>query len=397
MNDVSCVSAALALVLAALATAQDAGVETAWRLAAAGKRNEAMARLREVVKSNPRDADARLLLGSLLMEAGERSESIAQLSEAVRLRPQSAEAHNALGEAYNAFGETASARPEFERAIESDPRHAQARVNLGAVLLSEGETAGAAAHLDRAIQLLGEQPDAAYPHYLRAKVYSAQGDWERAASELGHAVRLKPDSGESWSDLGETWKKLGDDAGALEAFQRAVELSSSDSIARTRLGSMLLDRGKAREAAAHLEEAVRLDPQNQSALNALYRALRQDGQMDRAAAVKKQLSELLLERDRKDQNLVAAIELNNRGAALEKSGDVEGALEKYRAAAKLEPGHAGMQINLAVALLKTGRWEEGIAQMRDALRKDPGNRKLQKALEEALSQARAHGIVPARP
>jgi hypothetical protein len=32
--------------------------------------------------------------------------------------------------------------------------------------------------------------------------------------------------------------------------------------------------------------------------------------------------------------------------------------------------------------------------MREALRRDPGNVDVQKALEDALAQAKAHGIVP---
>jgi Flp pilus assembly protein TadD len=68
------------LFCAALGMAQQSPVEAAWRLVAAGKRAEAVALLRDLAKKDPRDAEARLLLGSLLMEAGERSESIARLS-----------------------------------------------------------------------------------------------------------------------------------------------------------------------------------------------------------------------------------------------------------------------------------------------------------------------------
>jgi tetratricopeptide (TPR) repeat protein len=228
---------------------------------------------------------------------------------------------------------------------------------------------------------------------LRAKIYSGQRDSNKAASDLERAVALQPDFAEAWSDLGEARKYLSDDDGALAAFRRAVELNPRDPVAQTRLGSQFLDSGKAHEAIPHLDEAARLDPQNQSALNGLQRALRQDGQSEKADAVKKQLAALLLERDRTDQNETAALELNNRGAELEKAGDVKGALEKYRAAAKLEPGHVGIQTNLAVALLKLGYWDEGISQMRAALQRDPGNPQLKKALDDALAQARAHGIV----
>ena len=209
---------------------------------------------------------------------------------------------------------------------------------------------------------------------------------------MQQAVELRPDFAEAWSDLGDARKNLADFDGALSAFRRAVALSPDDPVAQYRLGSQLLDAGTPHEAAEHLDAAVRLDPKNQSALNALQRALRQDGQTQRAEAVKKQLAALLRERDDADQRQVAALETNNRGAELEKAGDLRGALEKYRAALALLPEHVGIRVNLAVALLKLGNWEEGISQMREALRREPGNAKIQKALEDAVAQAKAHGI-----
>jgi protein O-GlcNAc transferase len=385
--------ASLAIACATLAIAQKPAVETAWQLLAQGKRDQAVTLLRDLIHADPRNADALLLLGSVLMESGERTESIAQLGEAVRLLPKSADAHNALGEAYNAFGETTAARPEFERAVELDPRHAQAHANLAAILVEQGDAQGAIPHLDQAIRLFGDRPDAAEPHYLRAKIYSQERDTVKAAAELQQAVALRPDFAEAWSDLGDARKNQSDSKGALSAFRRAVELSPGDAVAQARLGALLLDTGAAHEAVEHLDIAVRLDPKNQSALNALQRALRQDGQLEQADAAKKKLAELLRERDEADQKLVAALEINNRGAELEKIGDVHGALEKYRAALELLPGHVGVRVNLAVALLKLGQWEEGISQMREALRREPGNAKLQKALEDALAQAKAKGIV----
>jgi Flp pilus assembly protein TadD len=71
----------LLIVCVSLATAQKASVETAWRLIEQGKRDQAVAFLRDLIRAEPRNPDARLLLGSILMEAGQRDESIAQLRE----------------------------------------------------------------------------------------------------------------------------------------------------------------------------------------------------------------------------------------------------------------------------------------------------------------------------
>ena len=378
----------LALMLSVgLQPAQRRPVDDAWDLVVKGQRPEAVRLLREMIHAHPGDVDARLLLGSLLQEQGERDESIAQLTEAVRLRPRSAEAQNALGEAYIAFGSTPEARVRFEKAVALDPAFSQAHLNLGLILLEAGEIPAAALHLDRAIKLLGRKPDAAYAHYLRAKVYTELNDVPKAAAQLQEAVALRPDYAEAWSDLGDARKTMLDGPGALAAFERAVSLAPDDAVAQTRLGSEYLNQRKPHPAVAHLREALRLDPKNQSTLYLLQRALREDGQMAEAGEINKRLAELLRDKDRDDQNSLTAIQLNNQGADLEKAGDIRGALEKYRAALALMPDHVGIRVNVAVALLRLGQWSQGLQELREALRRDPDNPKLKAALDDALSQA----------
>jgi len=376
-------------LLSAQVTAQRPTVETAWNLIARGNRDQAVSLLRDIVKTDSGNVDARLLLGSVLMEQGERSGSIEQLSEAVRLRPESAEAQNALGEAYQTFGDPKSARTPFERAVAIDPSFAQAQVNLASVLLTSGDMPPAEPHLTKAIGLLGDKPDAAYPYYLRAKVFNARHDTDRAVSDLERAVALRPDFAEAWSDLGEARKSLFDDEGALACFRRSVALNPDDAVAQTRLGLNLLNRGNPKDAIAPLQHAAGIDPNNQSTLNALQLALRKDGQPEQANTVKRRLADLLRDKDLADQKLVHALELNNKGIAFEKAGDMRRATEQYRAALGIYPDHAGIRTNLAVALLKLGRWDEGISEMREALRRDPGNTELQKALADALAQEKS--------
>jgi protein O-GlcNAc transferase len=377
-------------LLAPLLVAQRAPVEGAWDLLAKGDRKQAIRVLHGILTANPGDADARLLLGSVLAEDGDRAESIAQLTEACRLRPRSAEAHNALGEAFNGFGERKLAREAFEKAVALDPAFASARENLGQSLVQEGEFSAAAKHLDRALQLLGHTPDAAYPHYLRAKVCTEENDTKQAAAHLNEAVSLRPDFAEAWSDLGQARKTLLDDAGALDAFKRAVNAEPGDAVAQYRLGSEYLHAGEAQLAVAHLQKALDLNPDDQSALYSLQIALRQNGQVEQARQTKERLTELLRKRDEAAKNALAAVQLNNQGAELEKAGNLRGALEKYRAALELSPEHVGFRVNFAAALLRLGQWSQGIAELREALRRDPGNSTTKAALDAALLKNPAH-------
>lgn len=377
------------LAFAVAALAQQPELDRAWSLAANGHRTEAISLLRQLIPSDPQNADARLLLGSLLMEAGDQPESIEQLTAAVRLRPRSAEAENALGEAYNHFSETAAARAAFQRAVELDPRYGIAQLNLGQLLLQQGNLVGAASHLDRAIGLLKNSDDEADAQYARAKICIAQNQPEQAVAHLQRAVAVRPKFAEAWSDLGDERKTLLEDSEAIAALKRAVAANPEDAVAQYRLGAEYLRQGQAREAVAHLRKSYELNPKDQSTLNALQSALRQDGDIAGANRIKVELAQLLRDRDRVNQDKLTAVRLNNEGAALEKTGDLRSAVAKYREASQLDPDHNGIRINYGVALLRLGQWTEGLDQLHVALQRDPENAQLRKALKEALAQAPA--------
>lgn len=377
----------LALVFAGLAWTQGSVTEQAWKMLAQDRRSEAAALLQSAIRTNPGNAEAHLLLGSIFAEAGDLAGAIPHLRAGVLLRPKDALAHNALGEALSDAGDLQSADAEFRTAAALDPRMAQAQENLGQVLLRSGDLQGAAAPLDRAIRLLGETDASASARYLRARVWSELGELREAEKELGKAVVLRQEFAEAWSDLGYVRERAGDEKGALAALLRAAEIQPDGEVAQRRLGALYLKLGHANDAVRHLEHAVRLSPDDQTALNTLQLALRQTGNIERANQTKAKLAEMLRARDRASENALAAARLNNEGAAMEKSGKVAGAAEKYRAAVELNPGHAGMRVNYAIALLKLGQWEPGLRELQTAVNQDPANERFRKALDDAMSQA----------
>lgn len=386
------------LVSAGSLLAESPAVEKAWKLAADGRQDQAISLLNDALQQNPDDPDARLLLGSLLSEAGRRDEAFSQLNEAVRLRPRSAEAQNALGEAYSNFGFVEQAGQAFKKAVEIDPKSGIAQLNLGRNLLEGHELSGAeltvvAGHLDHAIRVLKPDADAATAHYLRAKVYTQQGNTKQAAAQLQHALSIRSDFAEAWSDLGEARKSLLDDAGATAALEQAVKLNASDSVSQYRLGEEYLKQNRVHVAALHLEQAFRLNPDDQSILNALQRALRRDNRPDEADKVKRKLAEVLRKRDESTRHDLRATQVNNEGAQLQKDGNMQGALEKYRAALALNPESVPIRVNLAIVLLRLGAWTDGLNTLHDALLRDVSNAKIRAALKDALAQAPA-GTVP---
>jgi len=362
-----------ALLLAGRAAAEQPSIENARALLAKGELKEAAVALHEVAAAEPGNVDARILLGTTLSLQGKRSESIEQLLEVVRLQPDSARAYNTLGMVLSRFIEMNAAREAFEKALQLDPNLAEARVNLALVMAQAGEFVRAGEHLDRAIQLQRETQAAAYSHYLRAKIWVAQKEMRNAVSELETAVMLRPNYAEAWSDLGGIRRLEGDAKSAQQALERAVALNPDDEKAQYRLGMQCLQNAEPHKAVDHLRKVLRHDPDDRAALYNLALALRRDGQEDEAKRVDDRLSKLLQSRSKAAAAGQAIGDLNDGGRALEESGDIRAALEKYRAALDLDPTDAVVRLNYGLALGRLGRWQESAAELREVLRLDPNN------------------------
>jgi tetratricopeptide (TPR) repeat protein len=244
-------------------------------------------------------------------------------------------------------------------------------------------------HLDRAIELQGNNPKAAYAHYLRAKIWAAQDQIDKAMVELQRALHLRPDYAEAWSDLGGMRRLALDNAGAIGALQRAVALKPDDALAQYRLGQLYLQDGQAFKAVQHLKQALFYTPNDRATLYNLMLALRKAGRSEEARPIEKRMAELQHQSDRASEVGFAASDLNSEGIQLERLGDIRAALAKYRAALDLDPTGFGFRLNYALALCRLGRWRDGIVELREVLRLDPDNADAAKALYIAVDKAKA--------
>lgn len=383
---------ALAVVLLGWGTLAlgQADLQTVRGLVSKGSFEQAVVILRQMITNGPNRADVRTLLGTTLALEGIRGEAIEQMAEAARLDPRSAQTHNAYGKVLSRFLELAEARQEFEQALQLDPGLAEAHVNLSLILAQAGDLSGARDHLDHAIELEGDSPNAAYAHYLKAKILGGQDQIDKSIMQLQKAVQLRADYEEAWSDLGGMRRLVLDNQGAVEALRRAVALKPDDALAQYRLGQLYLQSGDSVRAVNHLRKALAQTPNDSAMLYNLMLALRKTGHIEEAKGIEKQIAVLKEQNSRASEVALAASGLNSDGIALEKSGDVRGALAKYRAALDLDPTGYGFRLNYALALCRLGRWQDGIAELREVLRVDPDNANAAKALYIALDQTKAH-------
>lgn len=364
-------------------------IEKARELLAAGSIDAAISVLRQVIREQPENPDAHLLLGSALALVPRQTEALAELRRAIELRPSFPPAHNTLGMALARFGQPLAAKEAFSRAVELDPKFAEAHANLGLVLAQQTRLAEAREHLLLAIELRQGSEATAYWHYLIGETLSDEGRVEEAALQFVEATVLQPDYAKAHLALGLARNLLMDRAAALEALQRAVSLSPRDARARYELGKQLLSLRKAEQAVGHLRHADEVLPNDRSILFAWQRALRRAGQTEEADQVHARLKEVIRRDDRGRENVLMATELNNEAVELQKSGRLSAALEKYREALELYPLHPGFRRNLGLLLCRLERWDEGIAELEEAARLDPEDEETTRALYIALDGAAA--------
>jgi tetratricopeptide (TPR) repeat protein len=153
------------------------------------KYKEVEPRLAEYVKDHPRSSWGWYALGYSQFAQQKIGESIASLAKSLELDITNAEAHKILGRDLMIIGRFDAAQVEFEQALRYKPDSAESAYNLG-------------------------------------KLFSIQDNWEPARKQFEAALRIEPAYLEAIDALGFALEALGDDAGAVEAYQKAIALNA---------------------------------------------------------------------------------------------------------------------------------------------------------------------------
>lgn len=155
-----------------------------------GKAQKVVPAMEDLLKKHPDSLQARSLLANAYQTLGRVDDAAKLLREETKAAPQSADAYVALGLVLRQQKKDDEARQAFEKAAELAPDNVNAIDQLVEMDLAEKRYEAAA---QRAEQQLKKQPDAAFSHYLEAKVYMAHGglrDSAQAEAALRKALEL---------------------------------------------------------------------------------------------------------------------------------------------------------------------------------------------------------------
>ena len=177
----------------------------------------------------------------------------------------------------------------FTAAIAMQHDDASAHCGLGIAYFKLGQKEDAADNFQMALHF---SADAVEPRYYLALLAQREGNVSAAIDYALEVLQRKPDHADACNLVGACWLASGNAARAAEFFSRAVELKPGESSYQSNLGYVLVrDLGEFERGRAHLEAALKLDPEDVAARCNYCSVLNQEGRTDEVIAV---CSDLLL-------------------------------------------------------------------------------------------------------
>ena len=184
------------------------------------------ARLEKIPAQAISELDSALLLANLFVVSGKREEAAKFYKTIVKARPNSAEAEAALGYLGLAKGEDGDAQTHFQRALRLGVRNARLCYDLAMLRRQSG--AGDDEILDLVRRSVQFDPGFFETRYFLGTFALERRRPTEAVENLRYAVELQPNRERVWENLALAYSKNHEPERAIEAAERAVQLSTNE-------------------------------------------------------------------------------------------------------------------------------------------------------------------------
>ncbi|MBV8830910.1 MAG: tetratricopeptide repeat protein, partial [Acidobacteriaceae bacterium] len=185
-----------------------------------GNLDAAIADYRVLIQRYPQIPEIRSNLGAALASKGQYSEAVTEYNRALKLRPNPQVRLN-LALAYYKLGDLSHAVSRLQQVRSEQPSNIQAITLLADSYLQLGQNKQVIDLLD---SLQRENPDNSAYNYLLGTALIRDGQIAKGQLIIDRILR-NGDSGEARLLMGTTKYMVSDFAGALQDFQKAVELN----------------------------------------------------------------------------------------------------------------------------------------------------------------------------
>jgi len=268
--------------------------------------------LLEVVRENPDDPQARVMLADALAASGREREATEQYQAALQIDSEHTGALSGLALLAMNQGEWRTAEGYWRRIIEilqrgefaaQDQRLEKAYYYLGSTLMEVNEYEDATVFLREALRMRQEASDT---HFLLFTAYKEMGSDVKAREHLQWALTFDPLMPEANYEMGLLFLSDGDEASAAERFRISADNAPShrtepaEELARfgtpgehIMAASQALESNETTRALSEARIAAALDPENTDAVRLVAQGFEKAGKPEEALAAWERLLELM--------------------------------------------------------------------------------------------------------
>ncbi len=297
-----------------------------------------------------------------------------------RRGPERLDALVRVAEVYeDALNDTAEATRRFEAVLAFDPSHASALKGLDRIYNRQGRYQELLANLGRQLSVAGTPRQKINLLERMAALHEEEFlDHAQAASALEAVLEIDPSNDGALTALARHYRALSRWNDVVDLYERHVDFASEDASKvdlYVQLGRVLADQIGSPERAMHAyEQALEIQPDHAGALEALAHLRELSGDADAALSAIEALAAKAATPEAKAEQWMRA------GRLLEGRGDLDGAIERYKAALEAQPREPSIFAALRKAYAERGDAPQVAALVENELAQTEGN----------LAKARLH-------
>ena len=196
----------------------------AWLQNLQGHYQAAITTLKEARSILPRAPWVPYRMGVSYLFLGKLGQAENACQQALQLDPQYSPAYMVRGMVKISEKHYQDATIDFTKAVDLAPDNPFYHRQLGIALYDSGKMALAGEQFDLAVQ---SDPKDAAGYYWRAKSFQAQGEKEKAITDLNAAIELEPDYAEAYTELAQIYSETGQASRAAEVLAQQKKLGAS--------------------------------------------------------------------------------------------------------------------------------------------------------------------------
>jgi tetratricopeptide (TPR) repeat protein len=190
----------------------------------------AIACFEEVLTKDPTIPDAHYYLGLARQGKGDNAKAtqsfnhaIKMFSDLIKLNPRQAEAYIGRGNVLLSLKDEKKAFQDYDKAIQLNPKNVEAYINRGIARKKTGNKKA----IDDFDAAIGLKPNDPFSYYQRGDIYLDQQDYEKAIKDFNSAAQVDPNISDPrfFTSRGKCHLEKKEHAKAIEDLSKAISLN----------------------------------------------------------------------------------------------------------------------------------------------------------------------------